>query len=158
MKTSGDRNGYWKAGALAGICGGIAEITWVSAYSALTGTSASEVAGQITASFVRDTTALGSPALLGLAIHLALSVLLGIAFAAALWPRDPRSTDLMPIALTTLVAVWMVNFFVVLPVLNPAFVSLMPYAVTLMSKALFAITMALVLGRAAAAPRSKPGR
>ena len=158
MKIRGNRNGYWKAGALAGFCGGIAEVAWVTVYSALTGTSASQVAEQITASFLRDATALPSPVLLGIAIHLVLSVLLGIAFAATLWPKDPRRADLMPIALATLVAVWIVNFFIVLPVLNPAFVALMPYAVTLMSKALFAIAMALVLSLAVETRRSKPGR
>ena len=47
----------------------------------------------------------------------------------------------------TLAGIWALNFLLVLPVLNPRFVTLMPYAATLASKALFGLTMAAVLAR-----------
>ena len=44
-------------------------------------------------------------------------------------------------------AVWVFNFFVLLPVLNPGFAGLMPYGVTLASKLLFGVAMGWVLYR-----------
>jgi predicted neutral ceramidase superfamily lipid hydrolase len=44
-----------------------------------------------------------------------------------------------------LATVWAINFFVLLPILNPAFVILMPYSVSLMSKLLFGASMGWVL-------------
>jgi hypothetical protein len=44
-----------------------------------------------------------------------------------------------------LAAVWKVNFFILLPVINPEFVNALPYAVTLVSKLLFGMAMATVL-------------
>jgi hypothetical protein len=41
--------------------------------------------------------------------------------------------------------VWVLNFFLVLPWLNPAFVALLPYGVTLVSKLLFGLAMGLTL-------------
>jgi hypothetical protein len=43
--------------------------------------------------------------------------------------------------------VWAVNFFVVLPQVNPAFVHLPPYGVTLISKLLFGLAAARVFAR-----------
>jgi hypothetical protein len=46
--------------------------------------------------------------------------------------------------------VWAVNFFVVLPVINPQFVDLVPYAISLVSKVLFGVAAAGTLQRAIA--------
>ena len=54
-------------------------------------------------------------------------------------------TVLEPVAVVTaLVAVWAVNFFVVLPVVNPDFVTVVPYAASLISKTLFGVAAAFV--------------
>jgi len=45
-----------------------------------------------------------------------------------------------------LVAIWATNFFLILPAINPDFVTLMPYTVTLISKLGFGITMGWVFG------------
>ncbi|MNC99822.1 hypothetical protein D3C83_182370 [compost metagenome] len=50
-------------------------------------------------------------------------------------------------AVTVAVAVWAVNFLLVLPYLNSAFVALMPAGATLLSKSLFGIAMAWTLNR-----------
>lgn len=52
---------------------------------------------------------------------------------------------IVPVAVVTLVLVWATNFLVILPVLDPAFVTLLPYGVTLFSKLLFGITMGWVV-------------
>lgn len=85
---------------------------------------------------------------LGIAIHMLLAVALGCAFAHALWrplarPRGPAAT--LGLAALTLASVWTMNFFVVLPVLNPVFITLIPYPVSFASKMLFALAMAVTL-------------
>jgi hypothetical protein len=88
-----------------------------------------------------------------------LSVALGLAFAATIWRlAAPRlgPAAFMATAAGALALVWAFNFFVVLPVLNPAFVTLMPYGITLTSKVLFGIAMGSVLLNAS--PRGIPAR
>ena len=143
-----DRVGIWKLALLAGLAGGLAEVLWVTLYSSTTATSGIAVARQVTASVWPAATAWGSAPALGIAIHLLLSIALGIAFAATIWRLTaPRfgAAAFMATAAASLALVWAINFFVVLPALNPAFVTLLPYGVTLASKVLFGIAMGSVL-------------
>ena len=138
-------------GLLAGLSGGAAEVAWVSLYSNATDTGGMIVAQQVAASVVPAAAALPSAPLLGIAIHMLLSVALGLAFATTIWRlAAPRlgAAAFMATAAASLALVWAVNFFVVLPVLNPAFITLMPYGVTLVSKMLFGTAMGTVLLRA----------
>jgi hypothetical protein len=48
----------------------------------------------------------------------------------------------LPFMLATLVGVWAINFFVLLPGISPAFIHLMPYPVSLLSKVLFGLAAA----------------
>lgn len=139
------------AAVSAGLAGGTAEMLWVAAYSAATPASGIEVARQVAATALPATAGLASAPLIGVLIHMALSIALGLAFAKLLLGRlAPRRGALMAAALAALAAVWAVNFFVILPLLNPAFVTLLPFAVTLVSKLLFGLAM----GMALAAPRA----
>ena len=135
-------------GLLAGLSGGVAEVAWVGLYSNATETSGMLVAQQVTASVAPAAAGLPSAPLLGIAIHMLLSVALALAFAATIWrlaaPRLGAATFLA-IAAASLALVWAINFFVVLPALNPAFVTLMPLGATLASKILFGIAMGSVL-------------
>ena len=84
----------------------------------------------------------------GIAIHMSLAILLGVAITVLLRLLLPRlsGTAFEPVAVTgMLVAVWATNFFVILPALNPAFVSLVPYGVSLISKVLFGVMASFVL-------------
>lgn len=144
----------------AGLAGGLAEVGWVGFYGLVTPLSAVEVARQVTASVIPAAAALPFAAALGLVIHFVLSLLLGVAFGLTAWlpfARRLGATGAMAAAVTGLVAVWAVNFFVVLPGLNPTFVALMPLEVTLLSKALFGVAMGWVLqrGNARTAPTSR---
>lgn len=137
---------------LAGLAGGLAEMLWVMLYGALTGTSSSEVARQITAS-VSPFTELAYAVPLGIGVHLGLSLLLAASFVFAtgrLWARPRSVTATLVSAVCVLILIWAVNFLLLLPSLNPAFVQLLPYPVTLISKLLFGITMATVLTMARA--------
>jgi len=144
-----------KRGILAGAAGGVAEIIWVSLYATVTGGDAAILARGVT-------TAVGVTALLptasvamGVTVHMALAVLLGIA-VACLWqgmaPRHGVSGGYASV-LAALAAVWVINFFVLLPAISPAFVHMVPYAVSLTSKLLFGLAAAETLRRFAIANR-----
>ncbi len=129
---------------LAGFCGGMAEIIWVAIYGAMTPTSGMEVARQVSASVFPSMTDSSAAVPVGIAVHLLLSLLLAGIFAVAVWlpfSRKLRFVQAMLVAVAALSGVWAINFFVILPVLNPAFIDLMPYAATLFSKVLFGIAM-----------------
>ena len=89
---------------------------------------------------------------LGVTIHLVLSLALGVVFARMIWIPVVRNFDVigtLSCAIAALIAVWAFNFFIVLPVLNPNFTTLMPLSVTFVSKALFGVAMAAVLQKSA---------
>lgn len=133
---------------LAGLCGGVAEMLWVALYSTLTPVSGMEVARQVTATVFPAAANLPWAPEIGMAIHLLLSLALGVAFGAAIWApfaRDRGAAVAVASAVAALVTVWALNFFVVLPALHSAFVSILPYAVTLISKALFGVSMGWIL-------------
>ncbi len=75
----------WRPVLLAGVGGGLAEVLWVAFYTALTPISAIEVARQITASVFPAFAIAAVAPLLGVGIHLLLSLLLAIAFAFIVW-------------------------------------------------------------------------
>ena len=134
-------------GALGGIAGGCAEIAWISLYGAATGTPTDPIArGVVTSLIPALTTASWAPSL-GIAIHLGLAVALGVALAFGLRLVSPRAGagrfD-FSLVMLALAGVWAVNFFVALPELNPAFISLLPLGVTLLSKLLFGVAAAAV--------------
>jgi hypothetical protein len=86
--------------------------------------------------------------MLGVFIHLILSVLLAIAFTATiLKPAMLKygSTGIMLSSFTILAIVWLINFLIVLPIINPSFTALMLVIITLASKLLFGIAMGGVL-------------
>ena len=130
---------------IAGMSGGLAEILWIVFYSSLSGLSSIEVARQVTASiFPAMVNSTWAP-VLGVGIHLALSVVLAFAFVRLVWAPLANRRGLitrLAVAVITLVLVWTLNFFIILPGLNASFVILMPYTVTLFSKILFGLAMA----------------
>ena len=131
--------------ALAGLAGGFAEVAWVAVYAAVTGQSGWNVAREITV------TVFGSPVggawapWLGLATHFALALALAAGFAYTfrnlLRIAEAGFDELIAASILVLCAIWAMNFFVLLPRINPAFVALLPLPVTLASKMLFGIAM-----------------
>jgi hypothetical protein len=135
-------------GALGGIAGGAAEIGWVALYGASTGVPVEPVARGVVTSVIPALAAFSWSAELGVLIHLALAIALGVGLALAL-RLISRHADTPPselgVAMLVLTAVWVLNFLVALPRINPTFVHLLPYSVTLMSKLLFGVAAAAVL-------------
>ncbi len=133
---------------LAGLLGGLAEIAWISIYGYLTPVDAIEVARQISITIIPAIADSFIAPILGVCIHLLLSVILAAVFVTTILQpvfRRYGSLGITLACLLTLALVWKVNFFVVLPLINSSFVSLIPFFVTLISKLLFGATMAWVL-------------
>lgn len=141
----------WRIGAVAGLAGGAVEIGWIVLYQYLAGHESAPVARGVTRSLIPELVAAPVAVPLGVAIHMALAVLLGIVVAVLVNRLVPRvvGTAMEPVIVIAMLAgVWAVNFFVVLPVINPGFVSLVPYGASLASKVLFGFAAAFVFSRA----------
>ena len=137
-----------RVGVIAGLAGGLAEVAWIIVYGALSGVSVESVGQEITRSIVPSYAASSSAALIGILIHLILAVGLGISVTFAICLSLRRHTRVFveyTLVILTLATVWAVNFLLVLPYLNPRFLDLLPYSVTLVSKLLFGLSAATVL-------------
>jgi hypothetical protein len=134
-------------GGIAGLAGGVAEVGWITLYQHLVGHDAATVARGITKAVMPGLASGPAGLPLGLAIHVVLSIALGVAVGMAIPRLLPRvaGTALEPVVvIAALVGVWAMNFFVILPVINPEFVALVPYGVSLVSKVLFGFAAAFV--------------
>jgi hypothetical protein len=135
---------------VAGLAGGAAEILWVAFYGALTGLDSIAVAREVAISVVPATAAAEYAPALGVLVHLALSLVLGLCFAFIVWvpyARRHGKASTLTSALVVLAGVWLVNFFIILPALNPSFVEIMPLGASLLSKLIFGASMGWVLAR-----------
>ncbi len=142
MGRTGRLTGLLRAGLCIGLAGGITEIVVVSAYAAMTGTDGGLVARQIAAAVGLA----GATAMTGIAIHMALSIVLGLALAALMQVvAAPAKSGALVFAVmsASLAVVWAVNFFVVLPMVSPSFVHLLPLAVSFASKLGFGLSAAI---------------
>ncbi len=143
-----------RRGVVAGTAGGLAEIAWVTLYAGVTGGDAAVLARGVTSAAGVSALLPAAPVALGVAVHMMLAVMLGVALASA-WQALQRRTSKLanpyPFALAMLGGVWGLNFFVVLPVVSPGFVHLVPYTVSLASKLLFGLAAAQALSWQSAA-------
>lgn len=147
----------FKYGLLAGTAGGLAEIAWVSFYAAISGGNAATLARGVTTAAGVTALLPAAPVTAGIAVHMMLALLLGVALAYAWQTVSRRGGDtrsLYGFMLASLAAVWAINFFIVLPVVSAPFIHLVPYSVSLMSKLLFGIAAAETLRRCAVAQRA----
>jgi hypothetical protein len=137
-----------RTGVLAGAAGGFTEIAWVATYAWFTGLDPAVVARGVTTAAGVSALFPASPVLLGIAVHVTLAVMLGVALAFG-WRALSRNLGFAvnpyPLMLAALMSVWAINFFIILPIVSPAFVHLVPYAVSLMSKLLFAAAASEVI-------------
>ena len=131
----------------AGLAGGLAEIIWIVMYSAVTHTGGFEVSRQITAAVIPAWAELSIAPVLGVVIHLVLSVMLALLCCTVFIEPAARRfghAGILVGSVVVLADIWLINFLVILPVINPAFVTLLPFLVTLTSKLLFGLTMGAV--------------
>lgn len=134
-----------RLGTIAGAAGGLAEIAWVSLYAGITGDSAAVLARGVTTAAGVSSLFPADAVTVGLTVHMAIAVALGITLAfawQAIISQRKLTIGLFPFMTAALAGVWAINFFVVLPVVSPDFVSLLPYSVSLASKMLFGLAAA----------------
>lgn len=153
----------FKVGALMGLVGALAEVGYVSLYSYFGGGSAKEVLSSVTFTFLSENLAWSNlGVLLGLAIHLVLGMVMGIAiYSLYSWftvsygretvKKEGDSTikfvSVMLYSLTALFSIWAINFYVVLPEVNSHFLEVVPPLLALPSKLSFGLFMGLMLSR-----------
>ncbi len=136
------------SGIIAGAAGGLAEIAWVTLYAGATGGNAAILARGVTSAAGASALLPQSPVVLGVAVHMTFAVALGVTLAyawRALRTHKMAASGLYPFMLAALAGVWAINFFVILPIVSPAFVHIVPYAVSLTSKLLFGLAAAAAL-------------
>ena len=136
-----------RTGIFAGAAGGLAEIAWVSLYAGVTGVDPAVLARGVTTAAGVTALLPASPVALGIGVHIALAVMLGVvlAFTWQALAANRGVANPYPFMLAALAGVWAVNFFVVLPIVSPAFVHIVPYAVSLTSKLLFGLAAAEIV-------------
>jgi hypothetical protein len=138
-------------GILLGIAGGIAEIIWVASYGLFTGGSSAAVARGVSATVSTVLPAVSlemAPVAYGIVIHMALAVGLGVALVfawRALADQRQRLVNEYAFMVAALAMIWAFNFFILLPLIDPAFVALIPYPASLLSKLLFGLAGAVML-------------
>lgn len=133
-----------RQGVIAGAAGGVAEIVWVTLYAGATGVDPVALARGVTTAAGANALFPAAPVALGATLHMGIAVVLGIALAfvwRTLSAHRPAASP-FPFMVAALVGIWAINFFVVLPIVSPAFIHLVPYPVSLMSKVLFGLAAA----------------
>ncbi len=136
--TNARRLAIIRTGVFAGAAGGVAEIAWVTLYAGVTGLDPAVLARGVTTAAGMTALLPAAPVALGVSVHMALAAMLGVVLALG-WQAlsANRPGNPYPFMLAALAGVWAVNFFVVLPLVSPAFTHIVPYAVSLTSKLLF---------------------
>lgn len=137
----------WPAGVIAGLAGGAVEISWIALYMYFSGGEAAVIARGVSQTLFPQLVSPTVAVPVGIAAHMGLAIILGIVISIFIRSVLPHTTSAIFEILgviTVLVAVWAINFFVILPVINPDFVTLVPYATSLTSKVLFGAAAALV--------------
>ncbi len=135
-------------GIVAGAAGGVAEIAWVSLYASAVGGNPAVLARGVTTAAGVSALLPTSQVALGIAVHMILAVALGVTLVFV-W-RKVRSSRLgasgpYSFMLVALAGVWAINFFIVLPIVSPAFVHMVPYVISLTSKLLFGLAAAMAM-------------
>lgn len=137
--------------AAAGLAGSLAEVLWIFTFCAVSARSANAVLREISATVFAGSAGSAWAPLAGIVVHFALGVVIAVAFGVIVREgllRGAGSRVQFVAALVALAMLWAINFFVLLPVLNPSFVTIVPLSASFVSKLLFGVAMALTLDRA----------
>jgi len=136
-----------RLGVIAGAAGGLAEMAWITLYAGATGANPATLARGVTTAAGVNALFPTAPVTLGVTVHMVIAVTLGIALAfiwRMLSSHRSESINPFPFMIAALLGVWTINFFVVLPIVSPAFIHLVPYSISLISKGLFGLAAAVV--------------
>ncbi len=128
---------------VAGLAGGLAEVLWIGASAMALGVDGWRVVREVAVTVLPVAADSSTAPALGFIVHFVLSIALAAGFVHVLERVRPQTGPgaWLAAAVVSLAIVWSVNFLVVLPWLNPAFVTLLPFGITFISKLLFAVAM-----------------
>ncbi len=132
---------------VGGLAGGAAEVLVVTLYALLAGAGGWIVAEGVSRATFGTLFSGDDAVLVGLTVHFALSLLIAACFVAllpVLLHRIGRQGVVLASAVA-LVAVWGMNFFVILPRIAPEFVAMVPLWLSFLSKLSFGLVMGFVL-------------
>lgn len=152
------------AGVWVGLAGGVAEVVFMTVYGILTGMSGVNLLNLITYTFFSGTFSFGHlGAVSGLVIHLLLSAVIGIFFGAFMYAvhHGEKGVSYSRVAVSgiaALIGIWAFNFFVLLPHINPQFVSYVPLTAAFFSKLMFGISVGVYGKLLDSFVRSAPSR
>jgi len=139
------RKKLWKLALWSGLTAGLSEIIWISLYCILSNTDGFHIAHQITETIFPTYSYSSGSLVLGLTIHFTLSLLSSIAFIRTLWlpfTRHYHKSVTLIFGILLGMIIWMLNFWVILPIINHSFVQLLPNLVTFISEIIFGLTLA----------------
>ncbi|MEX2615205.1 MAG: hypothetical protein WD767_03825 [Alphaproteobacteria bacterium] len=138
----------WVSGSLAVLLICNVEMIWVTIYHSVSGGDAAAIARGVTKALfiVRLPAELAFP--LGVAAETGLAILFGstVYYAVSLLPRRTVSTvSRSVIAVALLVFIWIMNFYIALPLINPAVDATIPHALSLTFYAFFGSVAVLAI-------------
>lgn len=132
---------------IAGLAAGLAEVVWVMFYGALASVDSRRVGREVIATVYPGLAAEPIAPYAGMALHFALSIAIAWVFYLLLANlfSGPRRSQVLLVSVCGLAGIWAMNFFWILPNLNPAMADAVPKVVSLVSKLSFGIVMGLAL-------------
>ena len=132
---------------LAGLLAGAAEVVWIMFYGALTAVDTRGVAREVIVTVYPELATNPIAPYAGIVLHFALSIAIACVFYMAITAGfgDLHRNQMLIASICALAGIWGMNFFWILPNLNPAMAHIVPKVVSLASKLLFGISMGLVL-------------
>lgn len=135
----------WKLVFWSGLIAGLSEIIWISLYCLATNTNGLHIAHQITETLFPSLPYSNRSLILGIIIHFVLSLLSSIAFIRTLWlpfTRHYHKSITLIFGALLGITLWMLNFWVAIPLINKSFTQSLPYAITFISQLIFGVTLA----------------
>lgn len=132
---------------IAGLAAGLAEAVWVMLYGSLASVDGRRVAREVITTVYPGLAAEPIAPYSGMALHFALSIAIAWVFYLVLASlfASPRRSQVLLVSVCGLAGIWAMNFFWILPNLNPAMANAVPKALSLVSKLSFGTVMGLAL-------------
>lgn len=139
---------HYVYGAFVGLVAGAVMAMPAMLYTTITGSGFWALGWGISEAFVSLETAQTSGGIfVGLMIHMMLSAMVGVGAAILssniLKKRVEGGLNLLPVRLGIGVVIWAVNWYIVLPIIDPGFIELLPHVPALLFHLLFGYTLGL---------------
>lgn len=135
----------WNLILWSGFVAGLSEIIWVTLYCLVTNADGMDIPHHITDGLFPSLPYSNYSLILAILIHFTLSFLTSIGFVRTIWLPFTRHYHLsLTLVFGGLVGVilWMVNFWIILPLINKSFIQSLSYGITFISELAFGVILA----------------